>query len=81
MSTTYVSVGTVSVLTQMEGLKGIIRLSGKPCFGQGMSGNFMLKILNEPCLLSLSGNSGRLTWVRLQQPQEQRNPVLQVHAG
>ena len=32
-------------------------------------------------LLSLSGNSGRLTWVRLQQPQEQRYPVLQVHAG
>ena len=32
-------------------------------------------------LLSLSGNLGRLTWVRLQQPQEQRNPVLQVHAG
>ena len=26
-----------------------------------------------------SGNSGRLTWVRLQQPQEQRYPVLQVH--
>ena len=31
--------------------------------------------------LSLSGNSGRLTWVRLQQPQEQRYPVLQVHTG
>ena len=27
-------------------------------------------------LLSLSGNSGRLTRVRLQQPQEQRYPVL-----
>ena len=24
---------------------------------------------------------GRFTWVRLQQPQEQRYPVLQVHAG
>ena len=33
-------------------------------------------------LLSLSGNLlGRLTWVRLQQLQEQRYPVLQVHAG
>ena len=32
-------------------------------------------------LLSLSGNWGRLTWVRLQQPQEQHNPVLQVHTG
>ena len=31
-------------------------------------------------LLSLSGNLGRLTRVRLQQPQEQRYPVLQVHA-
>ena len=49
MSTTYVNVGSVSVLTEMEGLQGIIHLSGKPYFGQGMSGNFMLKILNEPC--------------------------------
>ena len=32
-------------------------------------------------LLSVSGKSGRLTWVRLQQPQEQRYPVLKVHAG
>ena len=33
-------------------------------------------------LLSLSGNSGCLTWIRRQQPQEQqRYPVLQVHAG
>ena len=32
-------------------------------------------------LLSLSGNSGRLTWVRLQPPQEQLYPVLLVHAG
>ena len=32
-------------------------------------------------LLSLSENSGRLTWVRLQQLQDQRYPVLQVHAG
>ena len=31
--------------------------------------------------LSLSGNWGCLTWVRLQQLQEQRYPVLQVHAG
>ena len=32
--------------------------------------------------LSLSGNLGRLnTRVRLQQPQEQHCPVLQVHAG
>ena len=29
-------------------------------------------------LLSLTGNSGRLTWLRLQQPQEQRYPVMQV---
>ena len=34
------------------------------------------------CILkSLSGNSSRVTWVRLQQPQEQRYPVLQGHAG
>ena len=32
-------------------------------------------------LLSLSGNLGHLTRVRLQQPQEQRYPVLLVHAG
>ena len=32
-------------------------------------------------LLSLPGNSARLTRVWLQQPQEQRYPVLQVHAG
>ena len=38
-----------------------------------------LLLLNA--LLSLSGNSGRLTWVRLQQPHEQRYPVLHVHAG
>ena len=31
-------------------------------------------------LLSLPGNSGRLAWVRLQQPQEQRYGILQVHA-
>ena len=30
--------------------------------------------------LSLVGNSGRLTWVRLQQPQEQRYPFLTVRA-
>ena len=32
-------------------------------------------------LLSLSGNLDRLTWVRLQQLQEQRYPVLRVPAG
>ena len=32
-------------------------------------------------VLSLSGNSGSLTWDMLQQPQEQRYPILQVHAG
>ena len=32
-------------------------------------------------LFTLSGNSGRLTWVRLQQLHEQRYPVLQVHAA
>ena len=31
-------------------------------------------------LWSLSGNLGCLTWVRLQQPQKQHYPVLQVHA-
>ena len=30
--------------------------------------------------LSLAGNSGCLTWVRLQQPQEQRYPFLTVRA-
>ena len=29
---------------------------------------------------SLAGNSGRLTWVRLQQPQEQRYPFLTVRS-
>ena len=32
-------------------------------------------------LLSPSGNSGRLTRVRLQQPQEQPYPVIDMHAG
>ena len=31
--------------------------------------------------LSLLENLSRLSWVRLQQPQEQRHPVLQMHAG
>ena len=35
MSTTYVNVGTVYVLTEMEGLQGIIHISGKPYFGMG----------------------------------------------
>ena len=30
--------------------------------------------------LPLAGNSGRLTWIRLQQPQEQRYPFLTVCA-
>ena len=30
--------------------------------------------------LFLAGNSGRLTWIRLQQPQEQRYPLLTVRA-
>ena len=30
--------------------------------------------------LSLAGNSCRLTWARLQQPQEQRYPFLTLHA-
>ena len=46
---------------------------------------FLIKILLYTLIiiiiLSLSGNSGSLTWVRLQQPQEQRYPVLQVYAG
>ena len=40
--------------------------------------NYILYIYT---LLHLSRKSGRLIWVRLQQPQEQRYPVLQVHAG
>ena len=39
---------------------------------------FLLFLYN---LLSLSENLGRLIWVRLQQPQEELYPVLQVHAG
>ena len=35
ISATYVNVGPVLVLTWMEGLYGIIHLSGKPYFGQG----------------------------------------------
>ena len=30
--------------------------------------------------MSLAGNSGRLTWVRVQQPQEQRYSFLTVRA-
>ena len=41
---------------------------------------FIFKILFT-LLFSLSRNLGSLAWVRLQQPQEQRYPVLQVHAG
>ena len=37
---------------------------------------FLFYINNVYTLLSLSGNSDRLTWVSLQQPQEQRCPVL-----
>ena len=35
MSTAYVLVLEQFVLTEMEGLQGIIHLSGKPYFGQG----------------------------------------------
>ena len=35
LSTTYVNVGRISVLTLMEGLQRIIHLSGKVYFGQG----------------------------------------------
>ena len=45
------------------------------------TGFFVFGFLKEPTLLSLLGNLGRLIWVRLQQPQEQRYPILQVHAG
>ena len=41
----------------------------------------MLPLFIYIVFLSLSENSGRLTWVRLQQPQEQRYPFLQVHVG
>ena len=41
---------------------------------------FSLIYLFLNTLLSLSGNSGHLTWVRLQQAQEQRDPVLRVLA-
>ena len=52
MSTTYVNVGTVSVLTEMKGLHGIIHLCGAEnhILVRGKSGKLMLKILNEPCL-------------------------------
>ena len=40
-----------------------------------------LNFLFVNTLLSLLGNSGCLTWVRLQEPQKQSCPVLQVHAG
>ena len=42
---------------------------------------FFLTAIFMYTLLSLSGNSGCLTWVRLQQEQERRYPVLQVRAG
>ena len=37
-------------------------------------------VLDSLLSLSLAGNSGRLTWVRLQQPQEQCYPFLSVCA-
>ena len=50
-----------------EGLK-LLYLSLKP--------SLFFKALH----LSFAGNSDRLTWVRLQQPQEQRYPFLTVRA-
>ena len=35
MSTTYANVRTVLVLTEIEGLNGVIHLPGKPYFGLG----------------------------------------------
>ena len=45
MSTTCVNVGRVSVLTEIEGLHGIIHLSGveNHMFVRGMSGSVVLK--------------------------------------
>ena len=52
------------------------------CFGLTGEHSFFFIITNIlQTLLSLSGNLGRLPWVRLQQPQERRYPVLGVHAG
>ena len=45
------------------------------------SSYYYYTLYKKKSLLSLSGNSGRLTWVMLQQPQEQRCLVLQVHVG
>ena len=52
----------------MGGLHGIVHLSGKPYFGQGMSGNFILKILNEPW----HGHSPAMSGYRV----KQHTPVL-----
>ena len=46
-------------------------------FLEGGGGNLLILYT----LLSLSGKFWPPYWVRLQQPQEQRYPVLQVHAG
>ena len=43
--------------------------------------SFILYTLFNTLCHPFSGSLGRLTWVRLQQPQEQCYPVLQVHAG
>ena len=41
---------------------------------------FFFLFFNSALHLSLAGNSGRLTWARLQQPQEQWYPFLTVRA-
>ena len=59
-------------LVVADAYNGIFRIDPR-------TGQYCLYLLYT--FLSLSGNSGCLTWVRLQQPQEQRYPVLQVHDG
>ena len=41
---------------------------------------FFIVALHLALHLTLAGNSGHLTWVRLQQPQQQRYPFLTVRA-
>ena len=51
------------------------------CFRLFINNKNIQTAFKNNILLSLSGNLGHLTCERLQQPQEQRHPVLHMHAG
>ena len=57
------------------------RSSSSSSSNSSSSSCFLFVLFSYSLYYPFWGNSGRLTWVRLQQPQDQRYPVLQVYAG